>query len=124
MTEFLSQERQIASFTIAPGVNSTILPSAPPQESYEITEVVIANSSGATVSGNLLQFATLQGFSQQGTTQGTIVEPFTISPGRNFIDGVGDAMVTRVSSGNLLYGQVTGGTVSGRITYRPRAQRG
>jgi hypothetical protein len=124
MTEFLAQERQIASFTIAPGANATILPSAPPQESYEITEVVIANSSGATITGNLLQFATLQGFSQQGTTQGTIVEPFTIPPGQTFIDGTGEAMVTRVSSGNLLYGQVAGGTVNGRVTYRPRAQRG
>jgi hypothetical protein len=109
----------------------TILGPVPPQMSYEITEVVVT-SYGGTLSGRLSQFATLQGYSQYGTTVGTVVEPFQVSPGPagQFIDGNGAAAIAIVDPGNILFGYVDApsGTIAGsvqvKVVYRPIYQRG
>lgn len=103
--------------------SGTILAAAPPQMSYELTEVVVTGYGGGTASGRLMQFATLQGYSQYGTTQGTVVEPFQLN-GEAFVDGNGDAPVAYVDPGNLLYGQADYGSVLVKVVYRPISKRG
>ncbi|MBF6555572.1 MAG: hypothetical protein IVW52_05270 [Acidimicrobiales bacterium] len=124
--EFAYAHRQ--SVTTLIGTSSaTILGAPPPQQSYEITEVVVAGFGtvgGPVVNGRLMQFATIQGFSPFGTVLGTVVEPFSVTPGDSFIDGNGDAPIAYVDPGNLLYGQVDSGSVLAKIVYRALYQRG
>jgi|GEM_PF-1658033 hypothetical protein len=125
-TEFQYEHRE--SLTTLIGTQSaTIIGPSPPQQSYEITEVVVTpygTVGGAAITGRLMQFATLQGYSQYGTLAGTIVEPFAVSPGSAFRDGDGRAAVAYVDPGNILYGQVDSGSVLAKIVYRPINRRG
>lgn len=117
-----------SSLSVLVGASTaTILPAPPPQMSYEITEIVASaygSVGGPTVSGRLMQFATIQGYSQYGTTQGTVVEPFSAAPGYPFIDGGGDAPIAYVDPGNLLTGIADSGSVTVKIVYRPIYRRG
>lgn len=109
-------------------VVATILGPAPPQMMYEITEVVVTGPTNTEITGRLMQFATLPGYSQYGTVLGTIVEPFHVGPsggnGGCFLDGNGSAPVAYVDPGCLLYGVVDSGSVSVKIVYRPINARG
>lgn len=122
-------EHRVSVAAVLGTVNGTIIGPVPPQMSYEITQVVVASFGGATLQGRLMQFATLQGYSQYGTTQGTIVEPFQVGAAA-FIDGSGRAPIAYVEPGNYLYGVVDApsGTINGSVTvkivFRPIYQRG
>jgi hypothetical protein len=129
MTEFGTfMEEHRASVTTLVGTQSaTILGPVPPQMSYEITDIVVTpygTVGGPTVTGRLMQFATLQGYSQYGTVAGTIVEPFAAAPGSAFKDGDGFAPVAYVDPGNILYGQTDSGSVLAKVVYRPINRRG
>ena len=102
---------------------ATILPACPPQQNYEIVQVT-AVGFGGSVSGRLMQFATLQGYTAAGTLAGTIVEAFAAAPGTPFIDGDGKAPIAYVSSGCLLYGVADSGSVQVKVVYRPIYKRG
>jgi hypothetical protein len=126
---FPYEHRQSLSVLVGTEV-ATILGPAPPQQNYEITEVVVTpfgTVGGPVVNGRLMQFATLQGYSQYGTLSGTIVEAFSVEPGVPFRDGDGQAPIAYVNPGNLLYGYVDGsaaGSVTVKIVYRPIPERG
>jgi len=130
MTEFggFAREHRESVTTLIGTQSGTILGPVPPQQSYEITEVVVTplggTVGGPTISGRLMQFATLSGYTQYGTVSGTIVEPFECQPGSAFRDGNGDAPIAYVDPGNILYGQVDSGSVSAKIVYRPINKRG
>lgn len=126
MVEFydFAYEHRKSVTTVIGTTIATILPPVPPQQNYEITEVVAVPFGGGSVSGRLMQFATLQGYSGAGTTAGTIVEPFCAPPLNSFIDGDGDAPIAYVSSGNLLYGIADFGSCQVKIVYRPIYKRG
>ncbi len=119
---FATTHRQSVT-TLVGTLNATILGPAPPQMMYEITEVV-AVGFGGTVSGRLMSFATLQGYSQYGTQAGTIVEPFSAAPGEAFIDGGNDIPIAYVYPGGNLYGVVDSGSVQVKVVWRPLMARG
>lgn len=125
MAEFPFSHRQSVT-TLLGTANATILGPAPPQQSYEITEVAVTSLGGGTVTGRLLQFGTLSGYSQFGTVAGTVVEPFQVNPGAGgqFVDGNGSAPIAYVSPGCNLYGQVDSGSVLCKVTFRPVYRRG
>lgn len=126
MPEFAYDHRQSVTTVVGP-VSATILGPAPPQQSYEIVEVAVVpfgTVGGAVVVGALMQFATLQGYSPFGTILGTVVEPFSASPGVPFIDGNGRAPIAYVDPGNLLYGQTLAGSCEVKVVFRPQYQRG
>jgi len=117
-------EHHYSVTTVIGTQNGTILGPVPPQYSEEITEVVVA-AWGGSATGRLMQFATLQGYSGGGTTSGTIVEPFAVSPqSSGFIDGNGAAPIAYVSPGNILYGVVDYGSVLVKVVHRPIYRRG
>ncbi len=127
MAEFGFAHRQ--SVTTLVGTSSaTILGPAPPQQSYEITEVTVTpfgTVGGPTINGRLMQFGTLSGYSQFGTVAGTVVEGFSVSPGTTFVDGDGgNSPVAYVSPGCNLYGQVDSGSVLVKVLFRPQYRRG
>lgn len=116
--------RRRSSITTIIGTQSgTILGPVPPQYSEEITEVVVTAYGGGTVSGRLMQFATLQGYTNQGTVAGTIVEPFQVTAYGPFIDGNGAAPVAYVDPGCLLYGQTDYGSALVKVVHRPIYRR-
>ena len=126
MVEFAAAHRQSVT-TLLSTTAATILGPAPPQMSYEITEVVVTpfgTVGGPTINGRLMQFATLQTFSQFGTLLGTVVEPFSVTPGLSFIDGPGESVVAYVSPGCNLYGIVDSGSVLCKVVFRPIIRRG
>lgn len=121
--ENFALDHRMSLTTVIGTAAATILGPAPPNMMYEIVEVE-AVGFGATVSGRLMQFATLQGYSQYGTILGTIVEPFSAAPGSAFIDGNGKAAIAYVNPGNLLYGVVDAGSVQVKVVYRAINARG
>ncbi|MGH8980840.1 MAG: hypothetical protein ACRDWE_07465 [Acidimicrobiales bacterium] len=123
MAEFAFVHKQSVT-TLVGTAAATILPAAPPQQSYELDQVVAVAFDAATVTGRLMQFATVQGYSQYGTVLGTVVEPFQAAPGESFIDGNGDSPVAYVSPGNLLYAVADSGSVLVKVVYRPIYRRG
>lgn len=120
--DFGYEHRQSVSVLIGTQAG-TILGPVPPQQYFEITDVVVT-AHQATVSGRLLQQATLQGYSQYGTTAGTIVEPFQVTPYAPFVDGDGSAPVAYVNPGNILYGETDYGSCTVKLVYRPINARG
>jgi hypothetical protein len=120
---FKYEDRQSVSLVVGT-VNGTLLGPAPPQMSYEIVAITAVAYAGATLSGRLLQFATLQGYSAYGTTQGTIVESFAAVPGAGWIDGDGSAACAYVSPGNNLQAVVDAGSAVVKVVYRPTYKRG
>jgi hypothetical protein len=132
MAEFggFAREHRQSLTTLLGTQTGTILGPVPPQQNYEIVEVVVTpygTVGGPTVTGRLMQFATISGYSQYGTTLGTVVEPFAAAPGSAFVDGNGDAPIAYVNPGNLLLGIVDGaaaGSVLCKVVYRPINKRG
>lgn len=108
--------------------NGTILGPSPPQMSREITEVTAAGfgtTGGPAITGRLMQFATIQGYSQYGTVLGTVVEPFSVLPGETFMDGSGgDVPIAYNDPGCNLYGVADSGSVLVKVVYRPVYARG
>lgn len=126
MVEFsdFSKEHRQSLVTLIGTQSATILGPVPPQMVYEITEVVITGYAGGTVTGRLMQYATIAGYSQYGTVLGTIVEPFQVTLQEPFLDGNGRAPIAYVNPGNILYGQTDYGSCLAKVVYRPINQRG
>ncbi len=128
MAEFAFAHRQ--SITTLVGTSTaTILGPAPPQQSYELAQVVVTpfgTVGGPITTGRLLQFATISGYSQFGTTIGTVVEPFQAAPGPagQFVDGDGSAPIGYVSPGCNLTAVVDSGSVLVKVVFRPIYRRG
>jgi hypothetical protein len=110
-----SSNRQVISSLIGGTLFATLYGPVPPQYSLEIMQEVFANPGSLAVSMQLLQFATLQGFTPQGTLVGTIVEGVTVPGGNTTSIGNGEDAVTKVEPGNLLLGLVNAPTTGSLV---------
>jgi hypothetical protein len=121
-----SSDRRVISGVVGTQV-ATLYGPVPPQYSLEILEAQYANPGSLAVSAQLLMFSTLQGYTNLGTIQGTIVDAVSVPGGSTVVEGTGEGVVTKVGPGCLLEGLVnapTSGSLVVKLTARLAPGRG
>ena len=106
---------------------ATMYGPVPPQYSLEILAETFANPGSLAVSAQLLQFATLQGYTNMGTILGTIIEGVTVPGGNTVVVGTGRDVLSKVEPGCYLEGLVnvpTTGSLVVKVAARLMPGRG
>jgi hypothetical protein len=106
-------------------VVGTLYGPVPPQLTLEIMEETFASPTIGTPMAYLQQFATYQGYSNLGTTTGTVVEAVVLPTGApTLVVGSGQGVVAKVEPGNYLLGVASAGSVYVKLIARLAYGRG